>query len=377
MNLQTRLPTALWESIRSNYEQRNFTASILDAFYFLSELLRNKSGTEGDGATLIGQALGGAAPKVKLNRLQTESEQNVQRGMEQMLRGLYQSIRNPRSHDKYADSEEEAQSIISFIGYIVRQLDQAKAQFSRADFVNRVLDPDFVPKNRYAELLVAEVPMRARLDAFLGLYREIEHWKPENMRIFLKVFMAAMTDDEVSQACQFVTQDLETSETEDSMRFVIGSFPEELWPRIGEAARLRVENKLIRSVREGRYDAKNSRCRAGGFGTWSSRIFENLTLKDEMIATIGSKIRSQSAEEREYVFKYLFNSISKLSHSVPERIATALTIRLKAGDIQVHNEMEFIPPWEEDEWPMALKEAFTAFQEADLSTNEMDDDIPF
>ena len=376
MNLQTRLPTALWEAIRSNYEQRNFTASILDAFYYLSELLRNKSGTEGDGATLIGQALGGSTPKIKLNRLQTESEQNVQKGTEQMLRGLYQSIRNPRSHDKYADTEEEAQSIISFIGYIVRQLDQAKAQFSRDDFVNRVLDPDFVPKDRYAELLVEEVPARARVDVFLGIYREIEHWKPENLRVFLKVFLAAMTDDEASQVCQIVTNDLEISEAEDTIRLVVGSFPPALWLRIGEAARLRVETKLIRSIREGRYDDKNSRCRAGGLGTWSGRIFESLTLKQEMIATIAQKIRSQSAEERGYVFKFLFNSASNLSTSMPEWIASALIGRLKAGDIQVHAELDFFPPWEKDEWPKALKEAFATFQEAEPSTDEIDD-IPF
>ena len=146
MNLETRLPEPLWEAVRANCEKRNFTGAILDAFYFLSELLRNKSGTEGDGASLIGQALGGAAPKIKLNRLQTESELNVQRGMEQLLRGLYQSIRNPRSHDKIADSEEDAQTLIMFVGYLVKQIDQAKAQFSCPDFVRRVLDPDFVPQ---------------------------------------------------------------------------------------------------------------------------------------------------------------------------------------------------------------------------------------
>jgi Protein of unknown function (Hypoth_ymh) len=66
VNLETNLPTELWEAIRINYEKRNFTGAILDGFYFLSDLLRNKSGIEGDGAPLIGQALGGSSPKIKL-----------------------------------------------------------------------------------------------------------------------------------------------------------------------------------------------------------------------------------------------------------------------------------------------------------------------
>jgi uncharacterized protein (TIGR02391 family) len=150
VNLETKLPTELWESVRTNYEKRNFTGAILDAFYFLSDLLRKKSGAEGDGASLIGQALGGVSPKIKLNKLQSESEWNAQKGIEQLLRGFYQAFRNPRSHEKTADTEEDAQILIDFIGYLVRQIDQAKAQFSRQDFLKRVLDPDFVPQKRYA-----------------------------------------------------------------------------------------------------------------------------------------------------------------------------------------------------------------------------------
>ena len=88
MNLETRIPSPLWEAVRTNYEKRSYTAAILDAFYFLSELIRAKSGIEGDGSALIGQALGGAVPKIKLNRLQSESDWNIQRGAEQLLRGL-------------------------------------------------------------------------------------------------------------------------------------------------------------------------------------------------------------------------------------------------------------------------------------------------
>lgn len=41
----------------------------------------------------------------------------MQRGMEQLLRGLYQGVRNPRSHEKIADAEDDAQIIIMFVGH--------------------------------------------------------------------------------------------------------------------------------------------------------------------------------------------------------------------------------------------------------------------
>lgn len=376
MNLETRLPTPLWEAVRANYEKRNFTGAILDAFYFLSELLRNKSGTEGDGASLIGQALGGAIPKIKLNRLQTESELNVQRGMELLLRGLYQSVRNPRSHDKVADSEDDAQTLILFVGYVVKQIDKAKAQFSSSDFVRRVLDPDFVPQERYAELLVLDIPPRARFDVFLDLYRENEEWKAENMRLFLKALFETFSEDDIQKISEVVTEDLKTCDSESTIRAVLGSFPSSLWPKIGEAARLRVENKIIRSVRDGRYETSSELCRSGALGTWSIHIFAVMTLKNEMINAIASKICSRSSEERAYVFQYLFLNLQNLSQVAPERIASALCIRLKAGDADIYGQLAFLPPWDEVNWPKKLKDAYSSFKAAE-PVEGCDDEIPF
>ncbi|MFT7193679.1 MAG: hypothetical protein ACI8U1_001308, partial [Rheinheimera aquimaris] len=376
VNLETRLPSHVWEAVRANYEKRNFTGAILDAFYFLSELLRNKSGTEGDGASLIGLALGGTVPKIKLNRLQTESELSVQRGMEQLLRGLYQSVRNPRSHDKVVDSEDDAQTLILFVGYVVKQIDQAKAQFSRSDFVRRVLDPDFVPQERYAELLVLDIPPRARFDVFLDLYRENEEWKAENMRLFLKALFETLNEDDIQKISEVVTEDLKTCDAESTIRAVLGSFPPSLWPQVGEAARLRVENKIIRSVRDGRYENASEQCRSGALGTWSTHIFAVMTLKDEMLGVIASKIWSRSSEERAYVFRYLFNNLPDLSPMVPERIASALCSRLNAGDVEVHGLLGFLPPWDEVNWPEKLKNAYSSFKTAE-PVKDSDNEIPF
>ena len=82
MNLETRLDSRLWEAIQSSYEARNYTAAIIDAVYFLSDLIRGKTGLESDGAALAGEAFGGKSPKLRVNKLQSESDWGVQRGVE-------------------------------------------------------------------------------------------------------------------------------------------------------------------------------------------------------------------------------------------------------------------------------------------------------
>ena len=88
LNLEPRLDARLWRSVESSCQSGNFSAAILDSIHFLGELIREKSGLEGDGVALVGQAFGGKNPKLKLSRLQTETDWNIQNGVEQLLRGL-------------------------------------------------------------------------------------------------------------------------------------------------------------------------------------------------------------------------------------------------------------------------------------------------
>jgi len=78
MNLESKIEERLWKMIQNSYEDRNYTGAIHDAIYFLSDLIREKSGLESDGVSLIGQAFGGKSPKLKVNKLQSESDKNIQ-----------------------------------------------------------------------------------------------------------------------------------------------------------------------------------------------------------------------------------------------------------------------------------------------------------
>jgi uncharacterized protein (TIGR02391 family) len=141
MNLQTHIRDALWSAIQSTYQAGNYSHAILDAMHHLSNILRDKTGVDGDGAALVGQALGGDSPRLRINRLQTETERNEHRGIENILRGMYQAIRNPRSHEQVEDSQETANSIIYFIDYLLGIIEKSQEPYSISRFITRVFDP--------------------------------------------------------------------------------------------------------------------------------------------------------------------------------------------------------------------------------------------
>lgn len=375
MNLETKITAELWASIRTNYEKRDFTGAILDAFHFLSDLIRKKSGSEGDGAALVGSAFGGASPKIKLNKLQTESEQSIQRGMEMTLRGMYQTFRNPRSHEKFSDTEEDAQVIVIFIGYMVRQLDLAKSQFSREDFLKRVMDPDYFPNNRYSDLPVSEVPAGQLLEVFLDTYRIKTSGKIENLRYFFNSLLPKLSTEQLKQAFEVISDELKTADDETTIRYVVGSLGAYCWENIHEAARLRIENRLIKSIKEGRYNLKQERILEGSLGTWVTCIFSKMILKQETIRVIYSNLSSKNTERENYVFKYLLTKLTTLSEDTPFGFDDLFTKKIREGDARFYDSVFIGDFWSTQS--AELEDAINSFIPALPTYDPFDDEVPF
>lgn len=380
MNLETALPKELWEAVKLNYEKHNFTGAVLDAFYFLSDLLRDKSGAEGDGVALVGAALGGASPKIKLNSLQSESEQNIQRGIEHIIRGLYQAFRNPRSHGKINDTMEDAFISILFIGYLVIKIDKAKSQFSRSDFIERVFDPDFVPNARYAGLLVGEVPPGQRMEVFLDVFRTKERWNKKTMMHFFTSLFSAMTSEEEEKAYKIISDDLKIIDDNSSLIAIMSAFDPEFWPNIEEVARLRAENKLIRSVRDGQYSSSQKRCVAGALGTWVTGIFPYFSLKNEIIRVVYEKLSSNNFQENEYIFQFIFNDLNLLMEAMPKNIERVFVKKLNGGEVPFHSAISLCEsmgiPWSLATLSEELRHAYRNFKAAEPVSRD-DDEIPF
>ena len=71
MNIETKISEPLWRAIESSYSPQNYSSSILDAVFYLCNIIRERTGLESDGVALAGSAFGGKNPKLKVNKLVT------------------------------------------------------------------------------------------------------------------------------------------------------------------------------------------------------------------------------------------------------------------------------------------------------------------
>lgn len=380
MNLETNIRESLWAAIQTNYENHNYTGAILDAMHFLSNLLRDKTGLEDDGVSLVGQALGGRNPKLKVNKLQSESDKNVQKGVEQILRGLYQAIRNPRSHEKYQDNVNDANSIILFVDFLVRIIDQSKTPFMKVDFIKRVFDPDFAESDRYAELLVGEIPPKQRLEVFIDVFSQKEQGDGKELRYFFPSLLAVLTDDEKKEVYRVVSSEMKESDSTDAMRLILQAMPSDCWPEYDEIARLRIETKLLKEIEGGKYNDSLKRCYGGALGTWATNVTEHFSLKDELVSTLTRKLASGDDSQQAYVFRFFFSALTELLDAPTKSLERVILKALKDGNGRFYRALYgiMIMGFGDEAWQTPFQKAYEEFEEEEPTPEMSDDiDVPF
>lgn len=315
MDLRNYIKPELWDAISDSYEAENFKHAILDAIHVISDLLREKSGVDGDGVALVGKALGGDPPLLRLNKLQTQSEKDEQKGMAELLRGIYQAIRNPRSHEQIKDSKQTADTIILFVNYMLDVLGSSEKPFTVEGFLERVTDPRFVHDSKYASLLVDEIPKNKQFDTLVTLYREKNSYRGVDafgpFVLVINELIACILPDQRHQFLSIVSDELKTVKQDFIIRQNFQILLPEHWGQISEIARLRIENIVFNSIQEGQSANGELVESRGWLATWGRKFlghFENVfSIQWELI----EKLKSDDLLGQDYVIEFFLEFLYK------------------------------------------------------------------
>lgn len=351
MMLRNEIDIELWEAVQKNYETENYTGSILDAVFKLTDTIRNKTGLEGDGASLIGQAFGGDDPRIKLNKLQTDSEKDIQRGIQEILRGIYTGIRNPRSHDAMTDDKLTADSIIVFINYLLKLIDQSKLRFCEDDFLTRIFDPYYVKSEAYSKLLVQDIPKRQRANIAIQTILKRNNGDIYALGCFLEELFEQLDSAELSRVYKVVSEELKTTTDQKDIRYLVHICPGKYWANIEPSVRMRAESILYDDFSQGQYDAKTDVCvNHGSLGTWITQdhlcSFGDIA---KWTRRAVEMINSTKEETVAYIEKYFWDDICNVNReSITSPLKYYFIRGLNAGDQTVIDRLRNVIEWEED-----------------------------
>lgn len=374
------------------YEADQYSHAILEGTHFLSSLLRERGGIDGDGVALVGQALGGDAPKLRLNALQTESEKNVQRGFEQILRGIYQGIRNPRSHEPSTDTKETADAVIHFLGYIVGLLSVSREAFTVESFVQRVFDPEFVESQRYAELIVSEIPKLRLADAAIAIFRARRKNELRKLRNFVPALISSLSPTQLSSYLTVVSEEFKTTTDDTDIRTALQMLTPAVWSGLEELPRLRIENKLIGGIRNG--EVLKSGKTLQPLATWSNDFLSVFTQQAEAAGALLGRLENSDPDARHYAVKFFMKVLPDVMSTPHQksRCLHALVAAVKSDDAHVSQGLIIWVHAFPEEWQQKLAEELKDKTDeqnpgtylgdgmpflASPSKSEFDDDIPF
>jgi uncharacterized protein (TIGR02391 family) len=113
---------------RAELLQENYFHAVLEAVKGVAERLRQLSGLGSDGADLVNSVLSTKNPIIAINSLKTETEVSEQKGIANLLVGVFGAIRNPAAHTPkviWAMPEQDAIDVFGILSYVHRKLDGA------------------------------------------------------------------------------------------------------------------------------------------------------------------------------------------------------------------------------------------------------------
>lgn len=108
--------------------EENYFHAVLEAVKGLAERLRLMSGLGTDGAELVNSVFSVKSPVLAINSLKTDTELSEQKGIANMLVGIFGAIRNPVAHaprTTWAMPEQDAIDVFGILSYVHRKLDGA------------------------------------------------------------------------------------------------------------------------------------------------------------------------------------------------------------------------------------------------------------
>ena len=106
--------------------EENYFHAVLEAIKGIADRIRELSGLTSDGAELVNKAFSVKAPILAINNLSTETEQSEQKGLGNILVGIFGAVRNPTAHApkiSWPMTEQDALDIFAMVSFIHRKLD--------------------------------------------------------------------------------------------------------------------------------------------------------------------------------------------------------------------------------------------------------------
>lgn len=302
----------LKESIRTHYENKDYTEVVRDALLCLTSEIRKKSDlTDSDGVELINKAFSEKQPLIKINKLETTTDKNKHRGIMDLSKGLIEYFRNPMSHSKQEYSKKVADAILVLLDEVIlEEIVGSKSINSIDDWYLEITNELFPNTERYAQNLISTIPNNKYYELSVMLYKNRNNI-PKLKDKIIDELVSNLSPEEFKDYCDVIERDLfgnvQEKEIISSLKFISTN----IWKNLSTLAKTKIEDMALEDISKlclnFEYDGSDyipSEQQNGYILENSIHILENFSNLQEIINIIIEKL---TIDSNEFLQDYLFD----------------------------------------------------------------------
>ena len=307
----------LWSSIHLHYEKECYEDVLKDMIFYLVELLQNKSECyDKDGESLITYLFSEKTPRLLINKNQTQSEIDEQRGYGFILRGLICFIRNPLSHKKKIGyTKDQVDSILLFVNnIIVPKLEDTKEFGYVDDWFKFIFIDNSSFGDKYYDKLLDNISKKDKADLMLKIIDNLSSIEPGCYQYVINKLLNSLTIKSQNDAFVLLNRKLIKAGAGSYLRMFFDHFDPSLWEKIDSLVSVRIEEMVMDSIRTGEMftnpiNLKLEPVDKAKLSIWASKWIKYFSNYDDIKKVLLLKLNNKY--EAMFVIRYFFDTVSE------------------------------------------------------------------
>ena len=115
----------------------------------------------------------------------------------------------------------------------------------------------------------------------------------------------------IEKALNIISEDIKGEQESRAIITLLQIVSPTMWHRIEESARIRVENMILKSMKDGEMKHDSTKhSQSGALATWATEFFSSFTLQEELVSTSLSLLKSGNEHKRRYFSHFFLHALS-------------------------------------------------------------------
>lgn len=245
--------------ISNYYDKGMYKESIKQIWLYFKKYVNDEFGIDDDGTSLVGKMFDvnkDKTPLILINKYESSSDIDEQKGFSFLMRWFVSSIRNLESHEfDFEITKEEASAILNFLDiYVFGRLKKHEENSLITDWFEFISTDGFNDTEEYIEKILKVITKNQKKEILFGILDNISLFHNSNRRqVLIENLYNEISKSQRMELFRKIERKISEYNNEELLMF-FNNFPCEIWKNINEIISMKIEHKIYLAIMKANED---------------------------------------------------------------------------------------------------------------------------